>query len=281
MPENTNTVRIGGTEIGRGRPLALIAGPCQIESEQHARRMANRLCEIARNCGIALVFKASFDKANRTSLHGARGVGMEEGLRTLAGIRDSFGLPVISDVHLPEQCGVAAKSLDALQIPAFLCRQTDLLLAAGCQGKPVMIKKGQFLAPGDMRHAVDKIASTGNTRILLCERGSTFGYNCLVTDFRSLPVLAETGCPVVFDATHSVQTPGGMGGASGGDRRFAPLLARAAVAAGADAIFVETHDDPDNAPSDGPVMVPLAELPELIQSLIRIRAAVEGRDRVP
>ena len=277
MPEITNPVRIGRAEIGYGRPLALIAGPCQIESDRHARLMAGRLSDIAENSGVSLVFKASFDKANRTSVQGARGVGMEEGLEILADIRNSFGLPVISDVHLPEQCGPAAKSLDALQIPAFLSRQTDLLLAAGREGLPVMIKKGQFLAPGDMKHAVKKIASTGNTQVLLCERGTTFGYHCLVTDFRSLPVLAETGCPVVFDATHSVQTPGGIGDASGGDRRFAPVLARAAVAAGADAVFVETHDDPDNALSDGPVMVPLAEMPVLIRDLIRIRAAIEDQ----
>ena len=269
-----NPIRIGDAVIGPGQPLALIAGPCQIESDAHARRMAASLRDIARELGIPLVFKASFDKANRTSLKGARGVGMDEGLETLSGIRASFGLPVISDVHLPEQCGPTATKLDALQVPAFLCRQTDLLLAAGREGKPVMIKKGQFLAPSDMQHAVEKVASTGNRQILLCERGSSFGYNCLVADFRSLSIMGETGCPIVFDATHSVQAPGGFGTASGGDRRFAPILARAAVAAGADAVFIETHEDPDNAPSDGPIMVPLAEMSALIRSLLRIRAAI-------
>ena len=267
-------VAIGATPIGGASPLGLIAGPCQIESADHARRMAAALRDLARQLPVGLVFKASFDKANRTSLGGARGVGMAEGLRILAGIRAEFGLPVLSDVHLPEQCAPAAACLDALQIPAFLCRQTDLLLAAGATGRPVMIKKGQFLAPGDMRHAAAKVASTGNRQILLCERGSSFGYHCLVADFRSLPILAGIGHPVVFDATHSVQAPGGIGAASGGDRRFAPVLARAAVAAGADAVFVETHDDPDRAPSDGPVMLPLAAMPELVRSLLRIRAAV-------
>ena len=270
----TSPVRIGNAAIGPGLPLGLIAGPCQIESASHAWRMGEHLQQIAQEFGVSLVFKSSFDKANRTSLGSARGVGMSEGLEILSGIRESLGLPVISDVHLPEQCGPAAARLDALQIPAFLCRQTDLLLAAGRQGKPVMINNGQFLAPGDMKHAVAKIESTGNRQILLCERGSSFGYHCLVADFRSLPIMAETGFPVVFDATHSVQAPGGIGGASGGDRRFAPVLARAAVAAGADAIFIETHDDPDSAPSDGPVMVPLKEMRGLVETLLRIREAV-------
>ncbi len=273
-----NAVRIGRTPIGAGHPLALIAGPCQIESAEHAGRMAERLCELAEETGVPLVFKASFDKANRTSLTGARGVGMADGLEVLARIRETLGVPVISDVHLPEQCAPAAMHLDALQIPAFLCRQTDLLVSAGRAGKPVMVKKGQFLAPQDMAHAAAKIASTGNRRILLCERGSSFGYRCLVADFRSIPLMAETGCPIVFDATHSVQAPGGFGGASGGDRRFAPVLARAAVAAGADAVFVETHDDPDNAPSDGPVMVRLEDMRELVRSLLRIRAALEASE---
>ncbi len=277
----TKPVRIGHAEIGSGRPLALISGPCQIESSAHAREMAHRLSDLAKNTGISVVYKSSFDKANRTSLHGARGVGMTEGLQILADIRHAFKLPVISDVHLPEHCGPAAQVLDALQIPAFLCRQTDLLLAAGRQGKPVMIKKGQFLAPDDMKHAVDKVASTGNHQVLLCERGSSFGYHSLVADFRSLPIMAETGCPIVFDATHSVQAPGGIGEASGGDRRFAPVLARAAVAAGADAVFIETHDDPDNAPSDGPVMIPIGEMPALIRDLLRIREAVLDRPPTP
>lgn len=267
-------VEIGGVTLGKGCPLALIAGPCQIESAVHLRGIARQLRKLSETSGTPLIFKSSFDKANRTSLGGARGAGLTEGLRMLADIRAEFGLPVISDVHLPSQCEVAAEMLDALQIPAMLSRQTDLLLAAGAAGRPVQIKKGQFMAPGDMRHAADKVASTGNRQVLLCERGASFGYHALVADMRSIPIMAETGCPVVFDATHSVQAPSGIGGASGGDRRFAPVLARAAVAAGADAIFLETHDDPDRAPSDGAVMLPVSELPALIDDLLAIRQAI-------
>jgi len=267
-------VEIGGVTLGKGCPLALIAGPCQIESAVHLRGIARQLRKLSETSGTPLIFKSSFDKANRTSLGGARGAGLTEGLRMLADIRAEFGLPVISDVHLPSQCEVAAEMLDALQIPAMLSRQTDLLLAAGAAGRPVQIKKGQFMAPGDMRHAADKVASTGNRQVLLCERGASFGYHALVADMRSIPIMAETGCPVVFDATHSVQAPSGIGGASGGDRRFAPVLARAAVAAGADAIFLETHDDPDRAPSDGAVMLPISELPALIDDLLAIRQAI-------
>ncbi|MGF1445647.1 MAG: 3-deoxy-8-phosphooctulonate synthase [Pikeienuella sp.] len=249
------------------RPVALIAGPCQAEGVQQSLDIAGVLAEICAAEEIGYVFKASFDKANRTSLSGKRGPGLETGLAALAGVRREIGCPVLTDIHLPEQCAPVAEVVDILQIPAFLCRQTDLLLAAGATGAAINIKKGQFLAPWDMTHVAAKVASTGNTRILLTERGVSFGYNTLVADMRALPQMAATGYPVVFDATHSVQQPGGLGGASGGQREFAPVLARAAVAVGVAGLFIETHPDPDNAPSDGPNMIPLAEMPGLIARL--------------
>jgi 2-dehydro-3-deoxyphosphooctonate aldolase (KDO 8-P synthase) len=262
------TVEIGGLAIGNDRPLVLIAGPCQIESRDHALMMATALKEMAAAAGIGLVFKASFDKANRTSLSGARGIGMEKGLAILAEIRASLGLPVLTDVHEAAQCAPAAQAVDVLQIPAFLCRQTDLLIAAGETGAAVNVKKGQFLAPWDMANVAEKIASTGNRRILLTERGASFGYNTLVADMRSLPIMAATGYPVVMDATHAVQAPGGLGGASGGQREMAPVLARAAVAVGVAAVFIECHEDPDRAPSDGPVMQRLDAMPSLLARLV-------------
>ncbi len=262
------TVEIGGLSVGNDRPLVLIAGPCQIESRGHALMMAAALKEMAAAAGIGLVFKASFDKANRTSLAGARGIGRDKGLAILAEIRASLGLPVLTDVHEIDQCKPAAEAVDVLQIPAFLCRQTDLLIAAGEPGAAVNIKKGQFLAPWDMANVAEKVASTGNRRILLTERGASFGYNTLVADMRSLPVMAATGYPVVFDATHAVQAPGGLGGASGGQREMAPVLARAAVAVGVAAVFIECHEAPDRAPSDGPVMQRLDAMPALLARLV-------------
>jgi 2-dehydro-3-deoxyphosphooctonate aldolase (KDO 8-P synthase) len=266
VPVTVAPVTIGRVTIGAGR-LALIAGPCQIETRDHARRIAALVAEAAADADLPVIFKASFDKANRTSLAGARGIGMARGLDILAGIRAEFGMPVLTDVHEPGQCAVAAQAVDVLQIPALLCRQTDLLLAAGETGRAVNVKKGQFLAPWDMAAVAAKVASTGNRRILLTERGTSFGYNTLVTDLRALPQMRATGFPVVFDATHSVQAPAGRGNASGGDRAFVAPLARAAVAVGVDALFLETHDDPDRAPSDGPVMVPTADLPALLRRL--------------
>lgn len=269
-------VSIGGTTVGGG-PLALIAGPCQIESRDHALSMAERLVEIAQRRGIPYVYKSSYDKANRTSIASARGLGMEEGLAALAEVRERFGCPVISDVHLPEQCAPAAEALDALQIPALLSRQTDLLVAAGKGGRPVMIKKGQFMAPADMVHTVAKVASTGNRDIVVCERGTSFGYRALVADMTGLPALAATGCPVVFDATHASQAPAAANGASGGSRNSVPVLARAAVAAGVDGVFLEVHDNPDRALSDGPVMLPLDRVERLIETLQAIHEAAGER----
>ncbi|MFN3643902.1 MAG: 3-deoxy-8-phosphooctulonate synthase [Gemmobacter sp.] len=268
-------VAIGPVTVGAGR-LALIAGPCQIETRDHARRIAAGVAEAAAAAGLPVIFKASYDKANRTSLAAARGVGMGPGLEILAAIRGEFGLPVLTDVHEPGHCATVAQAVDVLQIPAFLCRQTDLLLAAGETGRAINIKKGQFLAPWDMAHVAAKVASTGNRRILLTERGTSFGYNTLVTDFRALPQMRETGWPVVFDATHSVQQPGGLGGASGGQRRFVAPLARAAVAVGVDAVFIETHNDPDRAPSDGATMIPLADLGALLAALAALDAHVRA-----
>ncbi len=262
-----NSVTIGPVTIGNNLPFALIAGPCQIESREHAIEVAGALVAMTRELGIPLIYKSSFDKANRTSVGAARGVGMAAGLDILAELRARFGIPVLTDVHDAGQCAPVAAAVDILQIPAFLCRQTDLLLAAGETGAAINVKKGQFLAPWDMAHVAAKIASTGNRRILLTERGASFGYNMLVSDFRALPIMAETGYPVVFDATHSVQLPGGAGTASGGERRFAPVLARAALAVGAAALFIETHPDPDRAPSDGPNMIPLAAMPALLARL--------------
>jgi 2-dehydro-3-deoxyphosphooctonate aldolase (KDO 8-P synthase) len=261
------TITLSNFQISNEAPFVLIAGPCQIESEAHLRSVAAELVGICKKLSIPLIFKSSYDKANRTSLSAQRGVGMAAGLKMLAAIRDEFGVPVLTDVHEPAHCAEAAKFVDVLQIPAFLCRQTDLLLAAGETKKTINVKKGQFLAPWDMKNVAAKIASTGNENILLCERGASFGYNTLVSDFRALPTMAETGYPVIYDATHSVQQPGGQGTSSGGDRRFVPPLARAALAVGCAGLFIETHPDPDNAPSDGPNMVPLAQMPELLARL--------------
>ncbi|MDP6485743.1 MAG: 3-deoxy-8-phosphooctulonate synthase [Alphaproteobacteria bacterium] len=261
-------VHIGNLTLGNHLPLALIAGPCVIESRNHAFEIAGGLSEITRKLGIGLIFKSSFDKANRTSLAGARGVGMELGLQILADIADKYSCPVLTDVHESEQCEPTAKAVDVLQIPAFLCRQTDLLLAAAATGRAVNIKKGQFLAPWDMAHVVAKVAESGNHHILLTERGASFGYNTLVSDMRALPIMAGLGYPVVFDATHSAQQPGGQGASSGGQREFVPVLARSAVSVGVAAVFLETHQDPDKAPSDGPNMVPLKEMPALLAALL-------------
>jgi 2-dehydro-3-deoxyphosphooctonate aldolase (KDO 8-P synthase) len=261
------TIRLGDIAVGNHLPFVLIAGPCQIESRDHATEVADALAAMCRDAGVPLIYKSSFDKANRTSAGAARGVGMARGLEILADIRARFGCPVLTDVHGPEQCAPAAEAVDVLQIPAFLCRQTDLLVAAGETGRAVNVKKGQFLAPWDMPHVAAKIAATGNGNILLTERGASFGYNALVADMRSLPIMAATGYPVVMDATHAVQQPGGQGGSSGGQREFAPVLARAALAVGVAAVFIETHPDPDRAPSDGPNMIPLREMPALIARL--------------
>jgi 2-dehydro-3-deoxyphosphooctonate aldolase (KDO 8-P synthase) len=260
-------VTVGNVTIGNDRPLALIAGPCALESRAHAREMCQALTELTGRLGVGLIYKTSFDKANRTSADSPRGLGMAKGLPILAELRESFGCPVLTDVHEPAQCAAVAEAVDVLQIPAFLCRQTDLLIAAGETGRAINVKKGQFLAPWDMRQVAAKIAQTGNHNLLLCERGASFGYNTLVSDMRSLPILAETGYPVVFDATHSVQQPGGQGTKSGGQREFVPVLARAAVAIGVAAVFMETHQDPDNAPSDGPNMVKLKDMPDLLRTL--------------
>jgi 2-dehydro-3-deoxyphosphooctonate aldolase (KDO 8-P synthase) len=260
-------VTIGPLTIGNTRPFTLIAGPCQIESRAHALETAAALVGMCAAAGVPLIYKSSFDKANRTSASAARGVGMADGLAVLAEIRATYGCPVLTDVHDASQCAPAAEAVDVLQIPAFLCRQTDLLLAAGRTGRAINVKKGQFLAPWDMQHVAAKIASTGNTSILLTERGASFGYNTLVSDFRAMPIMAQTGYPVVFDATHSVQQPGGQGASSGGQREFAPILARAALAVGCAAVFIEAHENPDAAPSDGPNMIPLREMPALIARL--------------
>ena len=265
-------VTVGNVTIGNDLPLTVIAGPCQLESETHAEMIAGRMKEACDAAGAQFVFKASYDKANRTSLGGKRGLGIDEGLAILQSVGKSIGVPVLTDVHTQEQCAIAAEAVDILQIPAFLCRQTDMLIAAGNTGKVVNVKKGQFLAPWDMPNVVSKIESTGNKRILLTERGTSFGYNTLVADMRSLPQMAKTGYPVVMDATHSVQQPGGQGGSSGGQREFAPVMARAAVAIGVGAVFIETHEDPDNAPSDGPNMIYLDQMPALIASLMRFDA---------
>jgi len=261
-------VALGDLILGNDRPLTVIAGPCQLESADHAQAIAGRMAELCAAAGAGYVFKASYDKANRTSLTGKRGLGIDAGLRVLADLRAALGVPVLTDVHAPDHCAAAAAAVDILQIPAFLCRQTDLLTAAGETGAAVNIKKGQFLAPWDIAHAAAKVEATGNRRILLTERGVSFGYNTLVADMRSLPQMMQTGYPVVMDATHAVQQPGGLGGASGGDRAFAPVLARAAVSLGIAAVFLETHEDPDTAPSDGPNMIPLDRMDDLIAGLM-------------
>ena len=261
------TVSVGSIAIANDRPLTLIAGPCAMQSRDHALETAQALVEMTGALGMPLIYKSSFDKANRTSVSAARGIGLAKALEIFAEVKARFGCPVITDVHESGQCAPVAEVVDVLQIPAFLCRQTDLLLAAGETGRAVNVKKGQFLAPWDMVNVVRKIMSTGNDKVLLTERGASFGYNTLVSDMRALPILAETGCPVVFDATHSVQQPGGQGTSSGGERRFVPVLARAAVSIGVAAVFIETHEDPDSAPSDGPNMVPLDRLPALLADL--------------
>ena len=274
-PAPSAVVQVGAARFGNALPLALMAGPCALESRAHALETAAALKEIAGRVGIGLVYKSSFDKANRTSATSARGIGLEAALPIFAEIKEMLGLPIVTDVHEPDQCAAAAEVVDVLQIPAFLCRQTDLLIAAARTGKPVNVKKGQFLAPWDMRHVVAKVVSAGNPQVLVTERGVSFGYNTLVSDMRALPILAETGAPVIFDATHSVQQPGGQGGTSGGERRFVPVLARAAVAVGVAGVFIETHQDPDKAMSDGPNMVPLAELESLLAELVAIDALIK------
>jgi 2-dehydro-3-deoxyphosphooctonate aldolase (KDO 8-P synthase) len=261
-------VKVGEFEIGNDLPLVLIAGPCAMESRMHALDMAGELKDLTDKLGLNLIYKSSFDKANRSSIRSNRGFGLENALPIFQEIRDTLGIAVITDVHAPEQCALVADSVDLLQIPAFLCRQTDLLIAAANTGLPVNVKKGQFLAPWDMKNVVEKFDHCGNPNVLLCERGVSFGYNTLVNDMRALPIMAETGCPVVFDATHSVQQPGGRGTTSGGDRRFVPVLARGAVAIGVAAVFMETHKDPDSAPSDGPNMVPFDQMEMVLEQLI-------------
>ena len=261
-------VQIGNVTVSNDRPLTVIAGPCQLESLDHALMIARAMQDACAEAGAGFIFKGSFDKANRTSLSGKRGLGLEAGLEVLAGVRETLGVPVLTDIHTAGQCAQVAASVDVLQIPAFLCRQTDLLIAAGETGAAINIKKGQFLAPWDMANVVAKLETTGNERLLLTERGVSFGYNTLVADMRSLPTMARLGYPVVMDATHSVQQPGGLGGASGGQREFAPVMARAAVSLGIAAVFIETHEAPDTAPSDGPNMIPLDQMPALVASLM-------------
>ena len=265
-------VRIGNVTVGNDLPFVLIAGPCAIEGRDHALDMSEKLVRLAAELGLGLIYKSSFDKANRSSINSPRGIGMDEGLRILADVREAHGCPVLTDVHEPAQCAAAAHAVDVLQIPAFLCRQTDLLVAAGETGKAVNVKKGQFLAPWDMAHVAAKIDATGNPNVMVTERGVSFGYNTLVSDMRALPIMAQNGVPVVFDATHSVQQPGGQGATSGGQREFVPVLARAAIAVGVAAVFMETHEDPDSAPSDGPNMVPFREMPALLDRLLALDA---------
>ena len=272
-------VRVGNLTIGNDLPFVLIAGPCAMESREHALEMASGLSEICAGLGIGLIYKSSFDKGNRTAVNSPRGIGLGKALDIFGDIRETLGCPVITDVHEPAQCEPVAEVADVLQIPAFLCRQTDLLLAAGKTGRVINVKKGQFLAPWDMPNVAAKIASTGNNNILLCERGSSFGYNTLVNDMRSLPIMAETGYPVVFDATHSVQQPGGQGTSSGGQREFVAPLARAALAVGVAALFIETHQNPDSAPSDGPNMIPLAQMRTLLEDLLPFDALAKSRRR--
>lgn len=273
---DTKKITIGDVVIGGDAPIALITGPCQLESRDHTMFMAEEIAKACAPTGTKFIFKASYDKANRSSISTQRGIGMEQGLQILAEVRDAFGCPVLTDVHDAAQCAPAGEVVDVIQIPAFLCRQTDLLLAAGKTGRAINVKKGQFLAPWDMGNVAEKIASTGNENIMLCDRGTSFGYNTLVSDFRGLPTMAATGYPVVFDATHSVQQPGGQGTTSGGQREFAPVLARAACAVGVSALFIETHQDPDNAPSDGPNMIPVDQMGALIANLRAFDALAKG-----
>ena len=270
-------VRVGSFEIGNGKPLSIIAGPCALESRDHALEMASALKEIAATAGVGFIYKTSFDKANRTSANSVRGLGIELALPIFAEIRERIGVPVLTDVHEREQCAPVAEAVDVLQIPAFLCRQTDLLVAAAQTGRVVNVKKGQFLAPWDMKNVLAKVTGAGNPNVLVTERGVSFGYNTLVSDMRALPILASLGAPVVFDATHSVQQPGGQGTSSGGERDMVPVLARAAVAIGVAAVFMETHQDPDSAPSDGPNMLKLKDLPELLAELVEIDRIAKRR----
>lgn len=274
MPElrANSVVELKSAKFGNHLPISVIAGPCQLESRDHAFEVASALKEISERLGFGLVFKTSFDKANRTSAKAARGIGLKEALPIFAEIREKLGLAVLTDVHESQQCAPVAEAVDVLQIPAFLCRQTDLLLAAAATGRAINVKKGQFLAPWDMKNVLDKLVLGGNPNVLLCDRGTSFGYNTLVSDFRGLPIMAQTGAPVIFDATHSVQQPGGLGGSSGGQREFVPILARAAVGVGVSGLFIETHPDPDNAPSDGPNMVPLAKFEGLMRDLMALDA---------
>lgn len=265
-----NRIQIGNVTVANDAPFVLIAGPCALESRAHAMEMSAALVEITAKLGIGLIYKSSFDKANRTSLDSPRGMGLADSLPILADVRETHGCPVLTDIHLPDHCAPVAEAVDVLQIPAFLSRQTDLIVAAAETGKALNIKKGQFLAPWDMANVVKKAQAAGNNSVMLCERGASFGYNTLVSDMRSLPILAQTGCPVVYDATHSVQQPGGQGEVSGGQREFVPVLARAALAIGVGAVFMETHQDPDSAPSDGPNMVRLKELPAILETLVEI-----------
>ena len=268
-------VKCSNFEIANNKPFTLIAGPCQLENEEHALKISSELKKITTDLGINLIYKTSFDKANRTSLKGKRGMGLDKSLPIFDKIRKEVGLPVLTDVHTAEQCSIVANHVDVLQIPAFLCRQTDLLIAAAKTGKIINVKKGQFLAPWDMANVIKKIEESGNKNILITERGASFGYNTLVSDMRALPIMSKFGFPIVFDATHSVQQPGGMGEKSGGQREFVPYLARAAIAVGVGAIFMETHEDPDNAPSDGPNMVPLNEVKALLKKLTEIDKLVK------
>jgi 2-dehydro-3-deoxyphosphooctonate aldolase (KDO 8-P synthase) len=276
MSKPNASVKAGNVVFANTAPLSLIAGPCQLESRQHAFDMAGALKELCAKLGIGLVYKTSYDKANRTSLSGTRGAGLDAALPVFDDLRREFSLPILTDVHTEEQCAVVAAHVDILQIPAFLSRQTDLLIAAAKTGKIVNVKKGQFLAPWDMKNVVTKITESGNVNVMVTERGASFGYNTLVSDMRSLPIMAEIGAPVIFDATHSVQQPGGQGGSSGGERRFVETLARAAVAVGVAGVFIETHQDPDNAPSDGPNMVPLKDLPALLERLMAFDRIAKG-----
>ena len=264
------SIEIGDLNIANDAPFVLLAGPCALESRDHAMEMSAALVEITSSLGIGLIYKTSFDKANRTSLDSPRGMGLEQSLPILAEVRETQGCPVLTDIHLPDHCAAVAEAVDVLQIPAFLSRQTDLIVAAAETGRALNIKKGQFLAPWDMANVVKKAQAAGNDRVMVCERGASFGYNTLVSDMRSLPILAQTGCPVVYDATHSVQQPGGQGNVSGGQREFVPVLARAALAIGVAAVFMETHENPDTAPSDGPNMVPLKDLPGILKTLVEI-----------
>ncbi|TLP49053.1 3-deoxy-8-phosphooctulonate synthase [Cohaesibacter sp. CAU 1516] len=276
MTAPNKVVSAGSVQFGNHLPLSVLAGPCQMESREHALEMAAALKEISDNLNIGIVYKSSFDKANRTSLNSQRGIGLEKALPIFAEIKEKYGLPVVTDIHEADQCQAVAEVVDILQIPAFLCRQTDLLVSAAKTGAVINVKKGQFLAPWDMRNVTAKIVDSGNANVMLTDRGTSFGYNTLVTDMRGLPIMAETGAPVIFDATHSVQQPGGQGSTSGGQREFVPVLARAAVAVGVAGLFIETHEDPDRAPSDGPNMVPIKELEGLLRQLQQFDALAKA-----